>query len=588
MDRNVRLALILSAGIMILYFVAMRFFAPAPPQEQPGAAQREVPAEDAPPDTPDGPPPAVGPRPAEAPPAEAAAKQTYVVDVAEAIETRQVSIATDFLKLNLTSAGAAIESVQLPDFEDPWEKKPLELVRSAGDDPRIFATRVNPKENAHYFTYPFKIVDESSTKVVFSRPLFKGVHLVKTFSIDEENEYFFNVEIEFANTTGADIELSYELAGPRRITTEQYKRGIDILGVGIDLGNGNKLKKEPMGRLAKGSKTFSLRSLNWCGLANTYFAFVVETPGHETIKNAIFSPVREGESVVNAAVHFESAVAPIPANGSVKHSFRIYCGPKDERILSKTPPLGKLITYGFFAPLSRVVLAILRFFQSIAGNWGVAIIMLTILVRLCLFPLTRKSLIQTQKMQALQPELKKLQEKYKNNKEKLAQEQMQLWRKRGANPMSGCLMPLLIQLPVFFALFGALRTTVDIRKASFLLWITDLSKPDLLFEIPVTLPIIANAIRVLPLLSGALMLTSQIISQRHSAPVANDPKAQEQQKMQKSMMFMMSIIFPIMLYHWASGLMLYWTVSSLWGIAEQKLIRKHVMHSDAAKTPQRK
>ena len=107
----------------------------------------------------------------------------------------------------------------------------------------------------------------------------------------------------------------------------------------------------------------------------------------------------------------ESAVAPVPAHGAVTHAFRAYCGPKDERILREFPPLGKLITYGFFAPLSRVVLAILRFFQSIVRNWGLAIIMLTILVRLCLYPLTRKSLIQTQKMQALQPELKKLQKR---------------------------------------------------------------------------------------------------------------------------------------------------------------------------------
>lgn len=584
MDRNVRLALILSAGVMILYFVAMRLLVPAPPPGQAGRTQEQTPAKAAPSDAPDEQTPATASRPVEAPPAEASRKQTYVVDVDEPVETRRISIGTDSLEINLTNAGAAIESVELLGFEDPWEEKTLELVTTVGDDPRIFAMRIDPKENAHYFTYPFKIVDESDTRVAFSRPLFEGVHLVKTFSIDEENEYFFNVEIEFKNTTGADIELSYELAGPRRITTEQYKRGIDILGVGLDLGNGNKLRKEPMGRLAKGSRTFSLRSINWCGLANTYFAFVVETPGHEKVKNAIFSAVRDGESVANIAVHFESAVASVPANGSVKHSFRIYCGPKDERILREIPPLGRLITYGFFAPLSRVVLAILRFFQSIVGNWGVAIIMLTILVRLCLYPLTRKSLIQTQKMQALQPELKKLQEKYKNNKEKLAQEQMQLWRKHGANPMSGCLMPLLIQLPVFFALFGALRTTVDIRKASFLLWITDLSKPDLLFEIPATLPVIGNAIRVLPILSGALMLISQIISQKRSAPVVNDPKAEEQQKMQKSMMFMMSIVFPIMLYHWASGLMLYWTMSSLWGIAEQKLIRKHIVHSDTSKT----
>lgn len=588
MDRNVRLALILSAGIMILYFLAMRLFFPTPPPGPPPPAQTEAPTEAPLPDAPDEREPAVTSRPADAPPVEASPNQTYAGDVGEPVETQQVSIATNFLKLDLTSAGAAIESAHLPGFEAPWEKKTLELVKAIDEDPRIFAMRVNPKENAHYLTHPFKIIDRSDTRVVFSRQIFQGIDLVKTFSVDEQDGYIFNVEIEFKNTTGAAVDLSYELAGPRRITTEQYKRGIDILAVGLDLGNGNKLRKESAGRLVKGSKTFSLRSMNWCGVANTYFAFVVETPGHEKIKNAVFSSVRDGESVANVAVDFESAVASLPANGSVKHAFRIYCGPKDERVLREIPPLGKLIAYGFFAPLSRIVLAILRFFQSIAGNWGVAIMMLTILMRICLFPMTRKQLVQSQKMQALQPELKKLQEKHKNNKEKLAQEQMQLWRKHGANPMSGCLMPMLIQLPVFFALFGALRTTVDIRKAPFLLWITDLSKPDLLFEIPATLPIIGNAIRLLPILSGALMLVSQILSQKRNAPVAGDPKADEQQKMQKSMMLMMGIIFPIMLYHWASGLMLYWTMSSLWGIAEQKLIRRHIAHTDATKTTQRK
>ena len=268
---------------------------------------------------------------------------------------------------------------------------------------------------------------------------------------------------------------------------------------------------------------------------------------------------------------FESARATVPAKDSITQQFTVFCGPKDRQVLERTPELAKLIPYGLFAFLSRIVMAILVFFHGVVQNWGVAILMLTILVRLCLFPLTRKSLVQTQRMQALQPELKKIQEKHKNNKQKLAEEQMKLWRKHGANPMSGCLMPLLIQMPVFFALFRALRNSIELRKAPFVLWITDLSRPDCLFEVPFW----PYNLRLLPVLSGVLMILSQWMSQRNQPPPA-DEQAAAQQKQQKSMMIMMSVVFLFMLYNFASGLMLYWTMSSLWGMGEQWFIRRHL------------
>jgi YidC/Oxa1 family membrane protein insertase len=193
----------------------------------------------------------------------------------------------------------------------------------------------------------------------------------------------------------------------------------------------------------------------------------------------------------------------------------------------------------------------------------VAIIVLTIIIKVILFPLTRKGQISMYHLQKLTPRIKALQEQYKNDKQKLAVEQMKLWKEYGVNPLSGCL-PMFFQIPVFFGLYWALALAIELRQAPFMLWITDLSQPDQLFKLPG--PVLgATHLHLLPLLMTASWLVQSL-----TQPKSPDPQTRQQQKI----MAFMPLIFLFFFYNVPSGLTLYWFTSTLLGIVEQQLIKK--------------
>ena len=175
-------------------------------------------------------------------------------------------------------------------------------------------------------------------------------------------------------------------------------------------------------------------------------------------------------------------------------------------------------------------------------------------------------------MQKIQPKIKELQEKHKHDKQKLTQEQMKLWREQGVNPFSGCLTGIIVQIPIFITLFRVLRASIELRQAPFLLWIDDLSQPDVIYSLPFNLPFLkTNAVSVLPI----LMIVSMVLSQ-HFMPKSTDPKAKQQQTMMK----LMPIFFGFIFYTFPSGLVLYWLVSNILQIAEQRIIRRELDATD--------
>ncbi len=215
--------------------------------------------------------------------------------------------------------------------------------------------------------------------------------------------------------------------------------------------------------------------------------------------------------------------------------------------------------YGLTARVARV-------FGGKSGNYGIAIILLTLLVRMVMFPLGRKQAMAAKKMQDLQPLLKEIQEKYKDDKEKQTRETMALYKKHGVNPLGGCL-PALIQLPIFVGLWQALNTSVHLRHATFL-YIHDLAAPDMLFRFPynVEIPWLGHYFNLLPFLVVALML----VQTKLFSPPATTPEAETQQKMMKYMMIFMAFMF----YKVPSGLGIYFITSSLWQIGERLLLPK--------------
>jgi len=272
----------------------------------------------------------------------------------------------------------------------------------------------------------------------------------------------------------------------------------------------------------------------------------------------------------------------------LKHVYLIYAGPRKREIVLvevPEPAVAHALLYSrgwfLFLPGSLVnataslMLFCLKLFHSVVRNWGVAIILLTVVIRLLMFPVSRKQALSAQKMQALKPELEALRQKYKNDKQKLAQAQMELWRKHGVNPLGGCL-PVLIQMPVFIGLWQALATSVDLRHAPFMLWINDLSAPDALFRWGDNIPIISWVLGPYFNLLPTILIVLMVIQQKVFMPPATDPQTETQQRIMTWTMIFFGAIF----YRLPSGLCLYYTVSTLWGLAERALLPKFEPSSD--------
>jgi YidC/Oxa1 family membrane protein insertase len=234
----------------------------------------------------------------------------------------------------------------------------------------------------------------------------------------------------------------------------------------------------------------------------------------------------------------------------LKDENNIYIGPKDVNYLKTLDKsLVKAVDFGILSIISVPMLELMKFFYDMIPNYGVAILLLTLLIRLIMFPLQHKSMKAMKKMQDLQPHIKKLQEKYKEDKEKLNKEIMQLMKIHKANPMGGCL-PLLLQLPVFFALYRVLGNAVELYNAPFLLWITDLSAKDPYY--------------VMPILMGIMMFLQQKLTP--------SPTTDPMQK--KMMMFFMPIMFTVIMISLPSGLTLYIMFSTFLGLLQQLVVNR--------------
>lgn len=253
-----------------------------------------------------------------------------------------------------------------------------------------------------------------------------------------------------------------------------------------------------------------------------------------------------------------AAGAVAVANGaSATITTNIFAGPRDQSVLdaveSKIPGIAETIDYGWFWFLARPMLWVLNGIHHVVMNYGVAIIIMTILLRLLMWPLTRKSYVSMAAMQKMQPEMQRIQKLYANDKMRLQMEMMKLYQTHKTSPMSGCL-PMLIQIPIFFALYKALLVSVQMRNAHFL-WISDLSAMDPYF--------------ILPILMGVTMYLQQRLQSPKTNTSGNDVAAQTQR-----MMRWMPILFTIMFAWMPAGLVLYWTVSNIFGIIQMQIIKK--------------
>ncbi len=271
------------------------------------------------------------------------------------------------------------------------------------------------------------------------------------------------------------------------------------------------------------------------------------------------------------SVRFHSTEQAVPAESEITHEYLVYLGPKRATLLGP-PPLqaGTVIDFsGFlFIPASMVagiagfLLWILNGFHSAGLPYGICIMLLTVLVRSCMFPISKKQAINAKRMKEMQPRLAELKAKYPDDKQKFAEEQMKLFAETGFNPLSGCL-PVLMQLPIFIGLYQSLSSSVDLRRAPFL-WFDNLAAPDSLFSLPFKMPFLGNEFNLLPIITTSLFLFQQ--------KMLMPPPTDEQTRMQAKVFFWMTLMMGFMFYHVPAGLCVYFIASSVWSMGERKLL----------------
>jgi len=405
------------------------------------------------------------------------------------------------------------------------------------------------------------------------------LELVKTVRLaeakEDEKKYEIIVEVEMANLSDGDLDLSCTVHAIEGLAAEKGGRGGPSVRYAFRSESGPPiLKEEKIEKLDEEEWGRAEGGILWAGLDDRYFAalVMVEYPTKTSAEDATIRAltVRVDENVAegtSADVALTSKVLHIPKGDRKKVTWRLFVGPKQSNVLAQYEAYGlpKMVDFGMFGFISHIIIWILRGFHKIVDNWGVAIILLTVVIRVLLHPLTKKSQIAMHKMQKLKPRITELQKKFKNDRQKLGQAQMELFREHGVSPFSGCL-PMLLQLPILFALFWALRLTFEMRQSPFIWWIKDLSVPDAV-ALPFSLPLVGNSLNVLPVL-----MTVAMFMQQRLMPKSDDPQTQQQQKV---MMFL-PVVFMFLFYTFPSGLCLYWFTSTVLGMAEQIYIKRHL------------
>ena len=423
--------------------------------------------------------------------------------------------------------------------------------------------------------------------LTFSKRIGENLRVLKKFTFYHDR-YYVDLELAFQNLSNQPLISLDTMSDNRNGYKLRWGPGINADLLAHEVKNGKRGRHNPKseGARALGSgsskpvKTFddsqSMNTVLWAGMNNKYFAALMIPDGVLSATYELETLSDNGTTaptVVTAASEAASLIVPgfsLDSNSSRSDQFRIYVGPKEYKVLKTIEPpgaqeedlqLADIIDLGFFWYIAWVMLWLLNFFYGIINNYGIAIILLTLLVKVISYPLTRKGYKSMQAMQKLQPLLTEIREKHRDDPQKLNKVTMQLYKEHGVNPFGGCI-PWIPQIPVFIALFALLGSAVELRGAPFFLWIDDLAAPDVLFTLPFTIPFIGDAFRLLPIVNGFTTWLQQKTS-GGMAPTTDN--------MQAKIMQFMPLIFVFILYNFASGLALYWLCNNIFTIAQQYL-----------------
>ncbi len=543
MDRRVLLAVVISIAILIGYqeFVLKRLY--PPPGSEPETQSAEKTPEEVPP---------LVEQPAENAPPPVENAEERALPRKQFPNAREVTVDTDLYTAVFTAAGGRLQSFKLKKYRASTEpgSPPLEMI--------------NPGEAAEL---PLGIELRGEQAVRDDDVLYRieggsmqlsGAQKGRLTLVWQAGNVHVEKRLEF---TGNAYPLGFTVAAL------QLPQGTNEVGVSWEKGVNpneahgrvfqgvvalldNKIVHRAVKDLEKGEVLTG--NLEWAGYGDTYFLSALVPEEQSTYRLWLKKRDNTAETRV---------LARVKAAKEENFPFEVYVGPKDVDVLdSLDHGLKRAIDFGYFAFLAVPMLQVLRLLDAVTGNYGIAIILLTVAIKILFIPLTQKSFTSMREMQKLQPQMTKLRERLKDKPEEMNKEIMELYRRHKVNPLGGCL-PMILQIPVFFALYSALLNSIELRHAPFAMWINDLSAPDRLGNM--VLPFVnPPGIPVLTVVMGVTMLVQQWMT-----PSTGDPT-------QRRMMMIMPLVFTFMFVNFPAGLVLYWLVNNVLTIAQQYYITR--------------
>lgn len=547
MDRRTLLFIAISVGIILAYQeLVLKRLAPPPTATgqapaAPGAPGVDRPSRERPDST------QVGGSTGEA--------ASPVEKPGERPQGRSITVETDLYRVVVDTAGGRIRSYTLKDYRatnDPGSPD-LELVvpGEQSELPMGLEIRGAAKWSDVQATYATDAVDRKLTgsqeatidlrtelggQPVLKRLTFRGDAYPIALHVETPSAAALAPEL----TAGTEAQpAAIGLVWSKSIGKEAQSAG--IFEGAASLVDGKLVQRAPSALEKPENLAGAIR---WSGFEDHYFLSAVAP------ERASQVALRSRGDAIEARI-----LTPREGSGPISNDYTIFLGPKESSVLEAAGhDFVRGLNLGWFGPISLFLLKILNLFHRVTRNYGLDIILLTVLVKLAFWPLTRKSFESMREMQRLQPEMQRLREKYKDDPTQLNKEVMELYKRHKVNPLGGCL-PMVLQIPVFFGLYQALSSTIQLRHAPFMGWIQDLSAPE-------RLPMLGWGIPVLTLLLGVTMFLQQRMS-----PPAGDPA-------QQRIMMFMPLLFTYMFIGFPAGLTLYWLTNNILTIAQQYFILK--------------
>ena len=501
---------------------------------------------------------------------------TVVAVPAENLSEQYRTYENQLIRVTFDPAGASIVSFELLEHVDG--ERPVDMVFRGTEEQRAMALRFGD------YTAPvvrdlFNVVQVDANTFEFYRDYYIAGREDAPFRVTRRyefapNEYMFRATVEIANSTNAAVPLNfdgvaYTIAWEPQIgpVFEQLDQRTEFRRY-MTHDDG---RRQNHGRVNANNPQVVQDRISWAAIAGKYFGVVALTDNRELTTVLAQNP-REGLPVGSQLF----LTRPTIQGSFQADSYLFYVGPKTPAVLDQydnpadnawgrsdlelTDIQESRLLFGW---LENILKAILNVIVRVVPNFGIAIIILTVMVKLLLYPLTRKSYESNARMQAVQPKMQELREKYKDNQQKVNEEMAKLYKKEGVNPLGGCL-PMLAQFPFFIAMYGLFNNHFDLRGATFIPgWITDLSAPDVIigfggFEVPL---IGWTALRGLPIIFVATQLLSTKLTQTNTTSGSSGQM--------KFMQLGLPLIFFFILYNVPSGLLVYWIFSNLLTVGQQ-------------------